>query len=332
MDVKSDTPDARVAQIAASQHGVLTRRQLEDAGLGSKAITIRVRKRQLLRVHQGVYVLGAFPLTHRQRWMAAVLACGEGAVLSHSSAAALWDLLRPIDGPLHVSIPTQQNRRSRRGIRLHRCPSLAHYNQPPLVTRRHNIPVTSIQRTIDDLDGKVAPYLLRRAKRQAELKGIHLEGVERKRQRSDLEEDFLALIHHLTSPETNVKIGRWEVDFLWREQRLVVETDSFTYHQGSIAFEDDYARDLDLRARGYTVLRFTDLQIEAEPDRVVADVARALASPLPSIVIAEVAVVAQEVEDPVAEQYQDERNSEGAGEGRRQRDEQKAQRHPARNP
>ncbi len=135
---------------------------------------------------------------------------------------------------------------------------------------------------MDDLDGCVPPYLLRRAKRQAELKGIHLEGIERKRQRSDLEEDFLALIHRLPLPEINVKLGRWEVDFLWRSQRLVVEVDSFTYHQGSIAFEDDYARDLDLRQRGFTVLRFTDMQIENEPARVVADVARALAQEVPS--------------------------------------------------
>jgi hypothetical protein len=146
------------------------------------------------------------------------------------------------------------------------------------VTYRHRISVTTIQRTIEDLDGCVPPYLMRRAKRQAELKGIHLEGSEGKRQRSDLEEDFLALCahHHLPLPETNVKLGRWEVDFLWRSQRLVVETDSFTYHRGSVAFEDDYARDLDLRQWGYAVLRFADTQIEEEPARVVADVARAL--------------------------------------------------------
>jgi very-short-patch-repair endonuclease len=275
MGAKRNTPDARAAQIAASQHGVLTRRQLEEAGLGSKAITIRVRKGQLRRVHQGIYAFGAFPLTHRQRWMAAVLACGEGAVLSHSSAAALWGLLRPIDGPVHVAIPTQQKRRSRQGIRLHRCPSLV---QRGLLTRRHNIPVTTIQRTIDDLEGTVPPYLFRRARRQAELKGIHLRGAEGIRQRSDLEEAFLALCVRccLPSSETNVKIGRHEVDFLWREPKLVVEIDSFLYHQGSVSFHEDHARDLDLRQGGYTVLRFTEKQLENEPDRVAADVAAAL--------------------------------------------------------
>ena len=225
--------------------------------------------------------------------MAAVLACGEGAVLSHHSAAALWKLLRPIDGPVHVSVPTTTGRLSRRGIRVHRCPSLTPADPPPspsslpgeggrgrriLTTRRHNIPVTTIQRTIHDLEGTVAPYLLRRARRQAELKGIHLEGVEGARLRSDLEEEFLALFleHRFPRPETNVKIGRHEVDFLWRERRLVVEIDSFLYHRGSVSFQEDHARDLDLRSGGYAVLRFTDRQLEGEPDRIVASVRGAL--------------------------------------------------------
>jgi very-short-patch-repair endonuclease len=135
-----------------------------------------------------------------------------------------------------------------------------------------------LQRTIDDLDGTVPPHLLRRAKRQAELMNVRLEGAESRRARSDLEEDFFALVgtHHLPLPETNVKLGRWEVDFLWREQRLVVEIDSFAYHRGSVSFHDDHARDLDLRQLGFTVLRFSERQLEEEPARVVADLARAL--------------------------------------------------------
>lgn len=222
--------------------------------------------------------------------MAAVLACGDGAVLSHHSAAALWELLRPIDGPVHVSVPTTTGRIARRGIHLHRCPSLADSPSSPsslpirggrgrgITTRRHNIPVTSIQRTIDDLHGTVPVYLLRRAKRQAELKNVRLRGAEGIRQRSDLEEDFLVLFleNGFPPPETCVKLGRHEVDFLWRQQRLVVETDCFLYHRGSVSFEDDHARDLDLRSQGYTVLRFTDRQLESEPRRVVAVVREAL--------------------------------------------------------
>ena len=294
MEDKSDTVDSAIAQIALRQHGVVTLRQLEEAGLGRRGASTRVAKGQLHRLHRGVYAVGHRAPSWHERWMAAVLACGDGAVLSHHSAAALWELLKPIEGAIHVSTPTTSGRKPQRGIHLHRCRSLAPPREPSpspsylhreggrgrrlLTTYRHRISVTTIQRTIDDLGGSIAPHLVRRAKRQAELKGIHLEGSAHRCARSDLEEDFFALVrrHSLPFPETNVKLGRWEVDFLWRERRLIVETDSYLYHRGSIAFEDDYVRDLDLRSAGFTVLRFADVQIEGEPDRVAADVSRAL--------------------------------------------------------
>jgi len=140
--------------------------------------------------------------------------------------------------------------------------------------------VTTIQRTIDDIEGCLPPYLVRRARRQAEHKGVHLEGIAPRRTRSDLEDLFLALINRdgqrLPSPEVDVKLGRWEVDFLWRPQRLVVEVDSFLYHRGSAAFHADHARDLDLRQRAFTVLRFDERQLEEEPELVVAVVREAL--------------------------------------------------------
>ena len=290
MREESDIRDAAVAHIAGRQHGIVTAEQLREAGIDKSAISRRAKAGRLHRVHRSVYAVGHRALSHRGRWIAAVLACGDGAVLSHSSAAALWGLLRPFDGSIHVSVPITSGRMSRPGIHLHRCPSLAELSPSPsssairggrggqLVTVRHRIPVTTIQRTIDDLEGNVPPYLLRRAKRQAELMRVRLRGAEGKRSRSDLEEDFLALCrrHRLPPPETNVKIGRWEVDFVWRDQRLVVETDSFLYHRGSVSFHNDHARDLDLRQRGFTVLRFSERQLEEEPARVAADVARAL--------------------------------------------------------
>jgi very-short-patch-repair endonuclease len=135
-----------------------------------------------------------------------------------------------------------------------------------------------VARTIDDLRGSIPPRLIRRAIRQAEFMGLRLDGIETDRTRSDLEAAFLRLCerHRLPPPQVNVKLGRWEVDFLWQEYRLVVETDSWTYHRGSVAFEDDHARDLDLRQQGFTELRFTDRQIEGEPARVAEDLARAL--------------------------------------------------------
>jgi very-short-patch-repair endonuclease len=291
MDAKSDTADGAVARIADRQHGVVTRRQLEGCGLGSKAITIRVRKGQLHRLHRGVYAVGHRVLSWRSRWMAAVLACGEGTVLSHDSAAALWGLLRPMDGPIHVSTPMTSGRARRRGIHVHRCPSLAEPSSSSsslpirggrgrrlLTTYRDRVPVTTVARTIEDLRGHLPPHLLRRATRQAELKGYRLEHIETDRTRSDLETLFLSLCrrYRLPTPEVNVKLGRWEVDFLWRSQSLVVEIDTWTYHRGSVAFEDDHARDLDLRQRGYTVLRFSDTQLENEPERVAADIREAL--------------------------------------------------------
>jgi very-short-patch-repair endonuclease len=285
MEDKLDTVDRRIDEIAARQHGVITSRQLEDVGLGRRGASKRATMGRLHRMHQGVYAVGHRGLSLHGRFMAAVLACGEGAVVSHVSAAALWRLLKPIDGPVHVSVPTTSGRARRRGIHLHRTPSLAQPSSSPSylprrggrgrrppTTYRDRIPVTTVPRTIEDLRNTalLPPRLLRRAIRQAELMGLRLDGIETDRSRSDLETAFLDFCrrHHLPAPEVNVKLGRWEVDFLWRSQNLVVEIDAWTYHRGSIAFEDDHARDLDLRQQGLTVLCFTDRQLEEEPDRV----------------------------------------------------------------
>jgi very-short-patch-repair endonuclease len=282
---KAATADVLIASVAGRQHGVVTLRQLEEAGLGRAAVSKRVKSGRLHRVHRGVYAVGhTAPSLHRC-FMAAVLACGENAVLSHGSAAVLWKLLKPLDGLVHVSVPSIGGRERRQGIKVHRCISLAGLStggeqtrQVTLVTRRDGIPVTTVSRAIDDIRGLLPPHLVRRAIRQAEFMGLRLDGVESDHTRSDLEAAFLELWrrHRIPPPEVNVKLGRWEVDFLWRAQRLVVEADTWIYHRGSVAFEDDHTRDLDLRAAGYTVLRFTDRQLEEEPGRIVADVARAL--------------------------------------------------------
>ena len=308
MPYKIDTADAEVARIAARQHGVIATKQLAEAGLGRMAVSERSRNGRLHRLHQGVYAVGHSGLNLHGRFMAAVLACGEGAVLSHVSAAVLWGFLKPIDGPVHVSTPHTSGRARRRGIHLHRSPSLAGVTHasssltepspspsyppqaggrrgrlsPRPTTHRHNIPVTTVNRTLQDLRATnfLPPHLLRRATRQAELAGNRLEGIATDRTRSDLESLFLALIaphrDRIPAPEVNVQLGRHEVDFLWRSQRLVVETDSWTYHRGSAAFYSDGERDLELRSQGFTVLRYTDEQLENEPERVVADVRRAL--------------------------------------------------------
>jgi very-short-patch-repair endonuclease len=196
--------------------------------------------------------------------MAAVLACGDGAALSHRSAAALWGLLRPRDRMVDVTVPARGGRRKRAGIRLHRSSSMA----PAAVTRRSGIPVTTPARTIDDLRRTAPPFALRRAIRQAELLGLGLSpSVEPDHTRSDLERRFLRLcrVHRIEQPEVNVRIGSDEVDFLWRERGLVVELDSYRYHGIRSAFETDRARDVRLKLLGFEVVRFTDRQLAENP-------------------------------------------------------------------
>ncbi|HEU5142871.1 MAG TPA: DUF559 domain-containing protein [Solirubrobacterales bacterium] len=154
------------------------------------------------------------------------------------------------------------------------------------VTLHHGIPVTTPARTISDLreatkagrPGALNERELRRAIRQANVLGLPLGDEDADRTRSDLETDFLALCdrHGLPPPEVNVRIGRHLVDFLWRDRRLIVETDSYIYHRGKVAFQDDRARDLDLKGLGYEVVRLSEKQINEEPVLVGRTLAAAL--------------------------------------------------------
>jgi very-short-patch-repair endonuclease len=267
--------DLAIAEIAARQHGVISIRQLRQAGVGKSATSRRVRTGRLHRLHRGVYAVGHPGISREGQWMAAVLACGKGAVLSHRSATVHWGLLPPADGPVDVTVPNQVGRASRSGIRLHRCLSLTE----EAMTRRLYIPVTTPARTIADLKGSVPKWEWRKAVRQAEFKQMKVGSkVETDGTRSDLERDFLKLCrrHGLPRPEVNVKVGRWTVDFLWREGRVGVETDFYAYHRGKIAFQDDRRRDLELRRHGIDIRHFSELQINEEPGAVAADIAAAL--------------------------------------------------------
>lgn len=153
-------------------------------------------------------------------------------------------------------------------------------------TRRHNIPVTTPARTVADLRRIGTAQEVRRAIRQADALGLSIQGPNGndatdqaetvrnavKRTRSELEWMFFELCreHLLPLPEINVRIGNLEVDFLWRAQRLVVETDGYQFHRGRQAFEDDHTRSLELKARGYEVLQFTYRQVVGEREQIVA--------------------------------------------------------------
>jgi hypothetical protein len=272
---QGSTGDRRIAAIASRQHGVVSVEQLRDVGIDKYGVRDRVRAGRLHRLHRGVYAVGHRSLSWRGRWLAAVLAAGDGAVLSHSSAAALWQFLRPIPGPVHVTLDAAVRRKARPGLQLHRSRTLTCRD----VTRRHDIAVTTPARTIADIRGEVEPYLFRRALRQAELAGHRVPKLSTvKRTRSDLELLFLTLCDDfgLPRPLVNRRVHGRLVDFWWPEQRLVVETDSWEYHRGSVAFEDDHDRDLELRAHGIATQRYTGDQLEAAPEAVAADLRVAL--------------------------------------------------------
>lgn len=269
---KRATPDAAVAQVAARQHGVITIGQLRGAGLSAHGVKRRVGAGRLHRIHRGVYAVGHAGLSRESRWMAAVKACGEGAALSHRSAAELWALLSPRAGLVHVTVPGYAGRGRRDGIRIHRSSSLTE----AVTTARDRIPVTDPARTISDLRRTADPDTVRRAIRQAEVLGLPLGDAvgHSDRTRSELERRFLAICrrHRLPRPEVNVRVGAFLVDFLWRDQRLIVETDGYRPHRGRQAFEDDRARDVALKLRGYEVARFTYRQVMSDAAGVAAAV------------------------------------------------------------
>jgi very-short-patch-repair endonuclease len=196
--------------------------------------------------------------------------------VSHRSAASLWGILPAGDGPSDIIVGGNGGKVERPGIRVHRSLLLRSSD----VTLRNRIPLTNPRRTIHDLryatsvraSGAISARELRKAVRQANVIGLPIGGEDAAdRTRSDLERDFLRLCrrHQLPRPEVNVRIGPYLVDFLWRERRFVVETDSYLYHRGKVSFQDDRSIDLGLMRLGYEVLRLSELQIDEEPAQVV---------------------------------------------------------------
>ena len=287
--------DRRIAHVAARQCGVITREQLRRLGLGNSAITERIAAGRLHRLHRGVYLVGHAVAPSGAREMGAVLACGAGAVVSHRTGAELFGWLDPSGGPVHISIPGRC-RRQRDGIRLHRPRTL----EPADVGRVHRvIPVTSPIRTVLDVAATepfadteratqqaltqklVTPAQLReRLNGQRGAKALEaILAAPRGSTESDTEDRIWALIVKagMRRPERNAWLHGFKVDFLWRDERLVVEADSVAYHSLRANVEADRRRDAKLRAHGYDVLRFTWTQVAHEPEVVIAGIAAALA-------------------------------------------------------
>ena len=232
--------DALIAQLAGAQHGVVARRQLGALGVGRGAIDRRVQRGRLHVVHRGVYAVGHRALTRHGRWMAAVLAAGPGAVLSHHSAAALWGI-RPTSR-IRIDVTVPRTLHATRTLHPH-CAVLTSDE----TTTHDGIPTTTPARTLVDLAGALTLRQLERAINETDrLRLVSATSIEhlinghrgttnlrtlllnaRSSTRSELEAEFLAFLdrHRLPRPETNTIIEGMEADAAWREHHLIVELD-----------------------------------------------------------------------------------------------------------
>ncbi len=295
--------ECSLAELAQRQHGAVARRQLRELGISDDRIKGRLRRRQLRPIHRGVYAYGFRPTGREARWMAAVLAGGPDAVLSHRSAAQLWGLQR---GPSRaIEVTRARGWRAPDGVAIHRA-ALPDDER----TAVDGIAVTTPPRTILDLAAVASRRQLERALNELEVRGLTDrlsipdllaryprrrgiavlrellgEGAERGGvTENDFEELFVGLLdsHGLPRPRFNADIavaGRFFcADCLWRKERLIVELDGRAAHGTRKAFESDLERDRLLMADGWLVVRITWRQLRSGQRAIAADLRKALAS------------------------------------------------------
>ncbi|HWE09311.1 MAG TPA: type IV toxin-antitoxin system AbiEi family antitoxin domain-containing protein [Solirubrobacteraceae bacterium] len=289
--------DARLAELATRQHGVVRHGQLVALGYSRHAIQWRADSGRLHRIHRGVYAVGHTRLTLRGRWMSAVLACGDGAVLSHRDAATLHGLLRAGSGSIHVMASTRHHID---GIRCH----FAHHLDPGDLTEIDGIPVTTLERTLLDIAGGYGfGAALQQAQHEDKLDLRRLNAVVARHPgrrgivpltqalanlteepgwtQSELERRFRSLTrtHGLPPALTNQYVEGELVDAYWPDHGVVVEVDGWRTHKTRKAFETDRARDSKLAAAHYRVMRFTYRRVRDDPAGVADELRRALSDP-----------------------------------------------------
>lgn len=294
---RSRDADAEIARLARRQHGVVGRRQLLDLGIGEDAIDHRLAKRRLHRLQPGVYALSPRLVPRLGRWMAATLASGPDAVLSHHSAAALWGLRSYSERAVDVTIQ-HKSTSSKRILRHHAALPADE------VAVKEGIPVTSVPRTIFDLAATEPLDEVKRLLREMEFRelwdplslwdmverypgrrGIRkvisaLEGLKDEpvgEQKNPLEERFAPFCrrHRLPLPHLNhpIAVGgkQFQVDCHWPGTNQIVELDGWQAHKSRSAFREDRARDRRLAAAGYTITHITWNQLEDEPLEIASD-------------------------------------------------------------
>jgi very-short-patch-repair endonuclease len=286
------------AHLASSHQGAVKRAELLSAGVSRHVVDRRARDGDLHRVHRGVYLVGHEAQAQLAAEHAALLACGEHALISHRSAAHLWGMIEERPEDVEVTLVGRRCRR-KSGVRIH---SVARID-PRDVGQRGGVSLTSPARTLVDVASQAGEEETARAVAQARVKGLlrdaDLQGaLERSRgrpgaqtirallrrerepalTRSEAELRLRQLIGaaRLPLPGSNARVSGYEVDLLWAAQRLVVEVDGFRFHGHRAAFERDRRRDATLVAAGYRVIRVTWRQITEEPLAMVASLGQAL--------------------------------------------------------
>jgi very-short-patch-repair endonuclease len=290
------TPDLHSSawELAARQHGVVARRQLLALGFTREAIRQRIWNGRLHPLYRGVYAVGRPELTQHGRWMAAILAKGPAAVLSHRSAAALYGIALQKGNAIHISVPAHSRRGSSRGITVHRRTGLS-------ATTKQGVPTTTPTDTLVDLATQLSADALEQAINEADKRDLvdpealreaveHLRrpGTSRLKSTLDrhtptdssLERAFLRIAKRagLPQPQTQADVSGHRVDFHWPDLNLVVETDGLRYHRTPAQQAADRVRDQDHLVAGLTALRFTRAQVEQDPIRVEAVLRRAAAA------------------------------------------------------
>jgi len=295
-DAHDDRRSREAWELAGRQHGVVARRQLLALGFSKGAIEHRVARGRLHLVMRGVYAVGWPRLTRERRWMAAVLACGDGAMLSHRSAAALWGISTEKRGLIDVSV-TRRCELKRPGLAVRGRPSLA----PTDVVISKGIPLTGVVRTLVDLVTELDVIAVERAVNEADKRDLIdpealrtaldryagepgapllrklLDRLTFRLSDSDLEIFFrpIAASAGLPPPLSKQFVNGWEVDFYWPDLGLVIETDGLRYHRTASTQTRDARRDRAHALAGMTPLRFTHYEIRYEPSRVQAELKRA---------------------------------------------------------
>jgi very-short-patch-repair endonuclease len=290
------TDDQKVAGIAGRGHGVVTRRELLGAGLSERRIKRRIERGALMVVFPGVYRVGHRAPSVEARYMAAVKACGEGALLSGLSAAWLWGLIKGPAPPPEVTASTE---RRIKGIKTRRQRRM----DPRDATRHRGIPVTTVPATLVRLPSLLSFDDLTRAAHEAAIRhrttpnqieaaqARHPKAAGAKLLRaivrgdaptllSKLERGFRARLRaaNLPRPITNIPAGSYHVDCRWPDAKLTVELDSYRYHNSRHAWEQDRRRDREARRRGDEMRRYVWTDVFEEPEPMLTELRALLAT------------------------------------------------------